>query len=93
MTPSASAASPVMALRGLPWFGEAVERAKGTALTAAYLGFLALLWAGASVFLLLVLVVLALAGADGTELLAMPGLWVALSAVLVLAGTRRLKRR
>jgi DUF1707 SHOCT-like domain len=79
------------ALRGLPRHGEVLERARGTARMVGYLVLLAVAWCLVSVFLLLVLGILALAG-GGAELLAVPGVWLVLSAVLLAAGARRVRR-
>jgi hypothetical protein len=80
------------ALRDLPRLSEALERAKETARLVGFLVVLAALWCVASAFLLLALLVLAFT-ASGVALLAVPGLWLVLSAALFVAGSRRLRSR
>jgi Domain of unknown function (DUF1707) len=81
------------ALRDLPRLSETLDRARATAGLVGYLAVLGAVWCTVSVFLLLTLSVLALAGAEGGELLVLPGFWLVLSAAVLLAGTRRVRRR
>ena len=82
------------AMRDLPSFGELLERGRQAAGTALYLGALAVSWGFMSLLLLVVFGVLAFSGDAGAgELLAVPALWAAMSVGLVLAGSRRLRRR
>ena len=80
-------------LRGLPRFDELLERGWRTARLVGYVAALALVWAAASIFLLVVLVVLALAGVSGLALLAVPSSWALLSAILAAAALRAVRRR
>jgi hypothetical protein len=79
------------ALHDLPRLGEVVERARVIARLVGYVAALTAFWVAASLFLLVTLVVLALAGTGGDELLAVPAVWLLLSAALVLCGARRLR--
>jgi DUF1707 SHOCT-like domain len=81
------------ALRNLPRLSETLDRARATARLVGYLAVLGGVWCTVSVFVLLTLSVLALAGAEGSELLVLPGFWLVLSAALLLAGARRVRRR
>jgi hypothetical protein len=81
-----------VALQDLPRFGDVVERAGATARVVGYVAGFAAIWAVASLFLLVTLVVLALAGAGGSELLLVPLAWVLLSVVLVVTGRRQVRR-
>jgi hypothetical protein len=80
-------------LRGLPRFDELIERGWLTARFIGYVAALAVVWAAASVFLLSALIVLALAGVGGLELLAVPSVWVVMSAVLAASALRAAHRR
>jgi Domain of unknown function (DUF1707) len=80
------------ALQGLPRLGEIVERAGATARIAGYVAGFAAVWAAASLFLLATLVVLALAGLGGAELLVVPLTWLPLSCFLAVTGRRRVRR-
>jgi len=79
------------ALHDLPRRGEVVERARVIARLVGFVAALTAFWVAASLFLLVTLVVLALAGTGGDELLAVPAVWLLMSAALVLYGARRLR--
>ena len=81
------------ALRELPSVGLLLERGKRAAGTALFIAGLAVFWGFMSLVLVTVFGVLAFSGdAGAAELLAVPALWAALSAGLVFAGSRRLRR-
>ena len=80
------------ALRGLPRLGEMVERVGTTARIAGYVAGYAAVWAATSLFLLVTLIVLALVGVGGAELLVVPLTWLLLSCFLAATGRRRVRR-
>ena len=81
------------ALRGLPRVGEAIERGRAAAGVAAYLAVLGFVWiVGSIVFLGALGIALAL-GAAGTGLVVLSVGWLVFTALLWLAGRRRLRLR
>jgi hypothetical protein len=82
-----------LTLRDLPWADELMTRAGRVVRMGAYLILLTGVWAVGSLALLLSLTVLLVAGErSAAVLLAVPVLWVVLTALVVRSGGRRLRR-
>ena len=82
-----------LTLRDLPWADELMTRAGRVVRMGAYLILLIVLWAVGSLALLLSLTVLLVAGErSAAVLLAVPVLWLVLTALVVRSGGRRLRR-
>ncbi|HEX6700656.1 MAG TPA: DUF1707 domain-containing protein [Gaiellaceae bacterium] len=79
------------AMRGLPRVGEALERGREAAGVAAYLAVLAIVWVVGSVVLLGALGLALAFGSGGIGLIVLSCAWLLFTALLWLAGRRRLR--